>query len=83
MILKNSSTEYLLGEIYCNLSMNGLTAAELDSPPLKRWKTIISRVPVYLAASEFLNKTPHQYPMIHPIRFTSMQQNTKPKKYSK
>lgn len=60
MIRKNNSTEYLLGEMYWRPLMNGLTAAELERPPLNKWKTIMKRVPVYLAASEFLKSTPHQ-----------------------
>jgi len=64
------------------LSMKGFTAAELDRPPLNRWKTIINKVPVCLAASEFLKSTPHQYPIVHPIRLTHIAVIMKAKKYS-
>lgn len=70
IILKNNSTEYLFGEMYWSALMNGFTAAELERPPLNKWKMIIKRVPVYLAASEFLNATPQKYPKKHPIKLT-------------
>ena len=59
--------------------MKGLTAAGFDKPPLSKWKTIMKRVPVYLAASEFLKATPQKYPRIHPIKLTSKAQITKAK----
>jgi hypothetical protein len=60
MILKNNSTEYLLGEAYWRPLMKGFTAAGFESPPLSKWKIIINRVPVCLAASEFLKATPQK-----------------------
>ena len=83
MILKNSSTEYLLGEAYWSPLMKGLTAAELERPPLSKWKMIMRRVPVCLAASEFLNATPQKYPTKHPIKLTWTAQIVKAAKYSK